>query len=43
MNEKTKIRISDDKERQAIEELSRDLKSNKFVKGLRMLLTAIIF
>ena len=33
MNEKSKIRISDDKERQAIEELSRDLKSNKFVKG----------
>ena len=33
MNEKAKIRISDDKERQAIEELSRDLKSNKFVKG----------
>lgn len=33
MNEKSKIKFSDEKERLAIEELSRDLKSNKFVKG----------
>ena len=33
MSEKSKIKFSDEKERLAIEELSRDLKSNKFVKG----------
>ena len=33
MTEKSKIKITDEKERAAIEELSRDLKSNKFVKG----------
>ena len=33
MSEKTKYKITDEKERLAIEELTRDLKANKFVKG----------
>ena len=33
MTDKSKIKITDEKERLAIEELSRDLRANKFVKG----------
>lgn len=33
MSEKSKNKITDEKERAAIEELTRDLKANKFVKG----------
>ena len=33
MSEKSKYKITDEKERLAIEELTKDLKANKFVKG----------
>ncbi len=33
MSEKSRIKITDEKERLAIEELTKDLKANKFVKG----------